>query len=455
MNRSELTEQYLAEVKRRGVRGSDLVATPPHPPELHAYYHGRYLTRPLFLGHAEKEQLYADLANLRSALISLPDKLYGGDLAGFARAVGMTEVQVSAILRSRGSSVTHQGRADLYADASGFKLLELNLGSALGGIDNSDMCAALLAHPVLAEFAQTHRLDYVDTIREQARCLVAESGFPPGSRPVLATVDWPASYPMLEPLMRYFAVHLRALGIDPIFGHLGQLVVRDGGVWLGDRKVDIIQRVFMLEDLQENPEATALVDPLLDAAARGEVALFTPMDAELFASKGALAMLSDEANRHLFDQPQLASLDRILPWTRMVRPGPVTLEDGRRVDLLDYALGHQHDLALKPTSRHGGHGVLLGWRPDVTAAAWEEQVRAALDGRYVIQRRIRPVPELFPTDAGDPTPWIVSWGVITLRSGYGGVYARASSVESDVEILSLGTGAYSGSCLHALPPPTP
>ena len=53
------------------------------------------------------------MENLRSALVSLPDRLYGGDLAAFARAVGMTEVQVSAILRSRGATVTRMTRADL------------------------------------------------------------------------------------------------------------------------------------------------------------------------------------------------------------------------------------------------------------------------------------------------------------------------------------------------------
>ena len=40
--------------------------------------------------------------------------------------------------------------------------------------------------------------------------------------------------------------------------------------------------------------------------ARGEVKIFTPLDSEMFASKGALAMLSDEENRKHFDQQTLA-----------------------------------------------------------------------------------------------------------------------------------------------------
>lgn len=453
LDRAELTARYLAEVARRGVPASQVMAAYPSSGGFGSVYEDRFLSRPLFLGHHEQQQLSADLANLRAALVSLPDKLYGGDLAGFARAVGMSSLQVSAVLRSRGTTASMQCRADLYTDRTGFRLLELNLGSAIAGIDNSDMCQALLAHPVIGEFAQTHRLGYVDAMRDQAHDMFLTSRRPPGSRPVLVTVDWPSSYPILESYMRHFAGRLREYGFDSHICHIGQLEVRDGRVWLGEVPVDVIQRLFMVEDILEHPDAPALMDPILNAAARGEVKIFTPMDAELFASKGALAILSDEANRHLFPAEVLASLDRILPWTRMVRPGPVTLEDGARVDLLDYALTHQHDLALKPTLLHSGQGVLLGWHPDTSPQTWQEQVRAALAGPFVLQRRIRPVPELFPTDGGDPVPWIINWGVFTLINGYGGVLARGTSVESQIEVIHIEGGAYSGCCLHGLPDP--
>jgi hypothetical protein len=449
MNRATLTTSYLDEVKRRGIGASELLGKLPESEMLNVYYHGRYLPRPLFLGHAEREQLQADLASLRSALISLPNRLYGGDLAAFARAMGANQTQVSAVMRSRGTEVTRQLRADLYLDHSGFRLLELNMGSALGGMDNADMSRGLLEHPVLAEFAQAHGLEYPDTMGDQVSNYYAETGLAAGSRPLVACTDWPSSYKTLEPYMRHYNARVQKLGLDEHPCHIGQLEVRDGGVWLRDRKVDIIDRLFMLEDLLESPEAPALMDPVLDAAARGEVKIYTPLDSGIFASKAALAMLSDEENRSLFEPGELASLDRILPWTRMVRRGPVTLEDGRRVDLLDYALSHRSDLALKPTLLHGGQGVLLGWQAGTTAQAWEEQVRAALDGPYVIQRRIRPVPELFPAESGELMPWIVCWGAFLTAAGYSGIFARATSVESNVEVINLDTGAYVGSCLHA------
>ena len=148
VNRATLTARYLDEVTKSGAVASELLGQLPESEMLNVYYHGRYLSRPLFLGHRECEQLYADLVNLRSALVSLPNRLYGGDLAAFARAVGANELQVSAVMRTRGAAVTMQTRADMYADQSGFRLLELNMGSALGGMDNADMSRALLEYGI-------------------------------------------------------------------------------------------------------------------------------------------------------------------------------------------------------------------------------------------------------------------------------------------------------------------
>jgi hypothetical protein len=450
MNREALTALYLKEVASSGASPIDLVGADAHTDLIRRLPPERFLARPLLLGAAEREQLHADLENLRSALVSLPDRLFGGDLAAFARAVGLNDIQISAVLRSRGASVTRQSRADLYADETGFRLLEFNMGSTLGGMDNADIVRAHLSHPVLAEFSRTHRLGYTDTMAEQVTTMFAESNCEPGSFPMVALTDWPSSYASMAPYMRQFAARWRELGLDAHPCHIGELEVRDGRVWLRDRPVDVISRMFLIEDLLESAEAPGLMNPILDAAARGEVKIFTPLDSEVYASKGALAMLSDEQHRHMFDPAELASLDRILPWTRMVRPGPVTLEDGSTVDLVQYAVAHRHDLALKPTLLHGGNGVLLGWHDDTTEEQWRQQVTDAVDGPYVVQRRIRPVPELFPGPDGVPVPWIVAWGVFTVASGYGGVFARANTVDSNVGVINLGSGSSVGCAMHVL-----
>ncbi len=452
MNRAELTALYLAEVKRRGARAGELLGKLPESELLNSFFRGRYLSRPLFIGHQERDRLYADLEAVRAALASLPDRLFAGDLEAFARAVGAPDVHVAAILRGGSAPPSRQARADLYADQSGFHLLEFNMGSALGGMENADMCRALLEHPVLAEFAESHKLCYVDTMREQVNDMFIECGFEPGSFPVVAVTDWPSSYEKkLGAYMHHLAARWRKLGLDAHACHAGQLEPRHGRVWLDGRAVDIIARMFLIENLLESPQAPALMNPLLDAVARGEVTMFTPLDSELLGSKGALAMLSDDRNRHAFSAAELASIDRLLPWTRMIRRAEVRLEDGRVADLLDYATTHQDELVIKPTMMTGGQGVLLGWDAGTSAELWRERLTAAIGGPYVIQRRIATVPELFPDERGELVPWTTAWGIFTVVNGYGGVFTRGHPVGSDIAVINVGTGASVGCCLSTAP----
>ncbi|HEY2575519.1 MAG TPA: hypothetical protein VGI74_04360 [Streptosporangiaceae bacterium] len=451
-DRATLTAGYLDEVARHGATGTDLLGDIASRGLLKGK---RYLSRPLFIGHTESEQLNSDLQHVRTALACLPARLYDGDLAAFATDAGMTASQASAVLRSRAGrgagDVTQFARGDLYPQRSGLRLLEFNMGSAIAGIDNADLCRALLRYPLLREFARTHRLGHPDTMDAVIDLIFGETGFARDSYPTVAMVAWHNLYAVYGSTLHKIARRWRTKGLDAHACHAGQLKVSNGRVLLRGRPVDIIFRIFIIEHMLE-PDGPALLDPILDAVARGQVAMFTPLDSELFGSKAPLAMISDQRNRHLFSPAELAAIDRVLPWTRMVRPGPVTLEDGSIVDLFDYATSHATDLALKPTLLHGGIGVLPGWHPDTTEQVWRDELGKAMDGPYVLQRRVVPDPELCPDENGELIPWIVNWGVFTFPASYGGVYARAFPVSSGREVTRAGTGLLLGCCLIGQPP---
>ncbi|HEX6870987.1 MAG TPA: hypothetical protein VF163_07815, partial [Micromonosporaceae bacterium] len=157
--------------------------------------------------------------------------------------------------------------------------------------------------------------------------------------------------------------------------------------------------------------------------------------------------LSDEANRHLFSETELASLDRLLPWTRMARAGSVTV-DGERVDLREFALGQQEELVLKPTLLHGGKGVVLGWEAD--RDEWRSQLDAAMEGPFVLQRRIRAVPELFPSEQG-LEPWLLRWGVFSNDRGYGGAVVGGTT-DLNGGALAVSGNAVCSCCFIATAP---
>jgi hypothetical protein len=407
-------------------------------------FNGRTMTRPGFLERAEVAQLSTDLETLYRLVTGLPDKLYGGDLGAFAASTGITPAQVQAVLRGRGSAPSRLARADIYRDEAGFRVMELNMSSALGGVDNMALNRAMLRLPFIAEFVERNNLTYTDTMVEVVETIFAECKVPSGSRPVIALCDWPASFETLEPQLRQNVAVFDALGCDALPCHIGQLELRDDSIWLADKQIDVIYRIFLMEDLLD-PAGPALIEPVLRAAERGNVAIFSPMDAELYSTKGALALLSDEANRQLFTAAELASIDRLLPWTRMVRPGPVTVA-GRQVQLADYAISERTELILKPTLLHGGTGVVPGWQTD--PAEWQGLIADAMDEPFVLQKRIHPWTEPYPkADGSGMEDWVVLWGAFLGARGYAGMLVRGTP-DADAGVLNMATGALGGCCFQ-------
>jgi hypothetical protein len=448
LDRAALTASYLDEVRRQGLRASDLLGDLPGLKPY--YYEGRYLSRPVFIGYRESRQLYADVVNVQDALLSLPGALFGGDFAAFARAAGAYGA-AAAVLTSQPTQ-TRLARADLYATGNGFQLLELNHGSAIGGQDNADMGRALLHHPLLAEFARTHGLTYIDTLCHQIETVFAETGVDPRSGPVVALTEWPPPDDTIrDPYLDAIAADWQALGVDAQACYLGELSCRGGRVWLGGRRVDVIYRVFTIAHLMQSSQEAAMLTPVLDAVARGEVALCASIESDIFSSKAALAMISDDANRHLFTAAQRESIDRIVPWTRLVRPGPVTTPDGSRADLLDYAVACQDELILKPSLGTEGNGIIPGWK-NLTPQQWRAYVSSAAEPWYVLQERVRSEPELFPDENGELIPWNPVWGVFTCTPGYSGIYIRAA-MDPDAVVINHALGASCGLCLSADKPP--
>lgn len=444
MSSASLTRDYLAAAAEHGPSASQVLST-VLPSTVDTGFMGRSLSRPCFLDHDAVSQLGTDLNQLHTVLTGLPDRLFGGDMAAFAKAVGATDRQASMVVRGSSSVASRMGRADFYLDSQGFRLLEINWGGALGGLDSAILNRSMLLQPEIADFVERRNLGYVDPMAEMVQTLFTECKIPTGSRPAAALADWPASYATLEPRLRRNVPDYARFGIDAHPCHVGQLRYADGRVWLGEQAIDVVYRLFLMEDLLDE-DGPALIEPVLQAAERGDVAIFSPMDADLYGSKGALALLSDESNRERYSPDELVSLDRILPWTRMLRAGPVTV-NGNVVDLAEFALTSQQELIMKPTMMHGGLGIVAGWLTD--PADWRQQLEAAIGQPYVLQRRIHPVPEQFPTDESSED-WTLTWGAFMAARGYGGMFVRGSR-ELDATV-NMSTGATGTCCFHELQP---
>jgi hypothetical protein len=423
---SALTRRYLHRVRPEpAARRARLAGLPIAAPD-------RFLPRPVLLDAAEHASLSADVAQVFDLLADLPHRLFGGDLARYAAAVGMTGGQAELALRGAGPRPVRFGRADVYRDDTGFRLLEFNLGSAVGGMEIGEVCRAELADPATARFAAEQGLTYADPLAALVETMTAVYPELAGRRPVVALTDWPASFTELAPYLRHVAHLLSGHGVDALACHLGELEYTAAGVRVHGRRVDVVHRFVLPPDHLDGADAPARIGRLLAAAESGAVRLFTPLDSELYGNKAALALLSEHAADPRFAPAERSLIERFLPVTRFVRDDE-TLPD---------VLRHRAEHVLKPSLDYGGRSVVAGWT--VGPAQWEASVRRAVGTGAVVQRRVRPVAERHP----GAEPMFVNYGVFLAAGGYAGATARGGA-DPDVGVLSMSAGARPGCVLHA------
>lgn len=414
-----------------------LAARADADPTLQTTSGSRLLLRPMFLRRDERDELERDLAALQGLLLSLPSRLYDGRVHAMCADLGFGPAQTHAVERTWLDADVLLSRADLLRGPDGFQAVEVNLHSSLGGIDSGPWHRAYLESPRFAAFAATSDVSFVDPMDGVAGALLAAArkrGL--GSFPTVAVVDWPTSYRRLQPRLDRLALLLGRRGLDAFSCHAGELRLRNGGLYARDRRIDVVHRIFVLEDIPSSP---ALLKPLLAAHGAGRVALAMSFLAELIGNKGTLAMLHDPRHATAFTAEERSLVSRIVPLTRWAGEWP----NGLGTEL------SQSDLVLKPASGYAARGVLAGW--SASRQQWERQVDRVRRAPWVLQQRVRTVPERVPVLAGDrvaAVPMDVNWGVFLAGDRFDGAMVRAVPTR-DARLITTTTDASIGGCYVA------
>jgi hypothetical protein len=393
------------------------VARAPLPPALARLFRANLLPRPWFVQRSGVEAFAGELVDFFDLLVSLPQRLFDGDLDRYCAAVGVDERSAALLRRGSTGRPTLLGRADVYHDGAEYKLLEFNLGSELGGLDMPGTNRALLRVPEFKAFADDNELDYVDTTSRLATGIRRAGATVTSDEPVVALLEDNGSMAKFGPWHVALREALARFGLHIRLGEIGDVGRHPGKVTLRGEPVDVVIRNFSVRQIVQDPRAEAALQPILRAHDEGLTALYTTLDSGLFSNKGALALLSDSRSRAEFSARELALVDRVLPWTR-------TLDEYTTADLLDYCEEHRTELILKPRIGSSGTDMFVGW--ETSEPAWREALRACTRRGYIAQARVFAKPEpVCDPDTGAVEDWSAVLGIYVDDDGYAGTYARA------------------------------
>ncbi len=213
-------------------------------------------------------------------------------------------------------------------------------------------------------------------------------GHKPEHKPNIAIADWDDVPTKNEHhfLKEWFEAH----GAPSVLVNPSHLEYRNGKLWAGDFRIDMIyKRVLALELYEQLGPDNAVFQAVRDRA----VCISNSFQALLLYKKCSLAFLSDETNRNLFTAQEAKAIAEHIPWTRNVSDRK-TQYKGQTTDLLQIIADNRESLVLKPNDAYGGKGVVLGW--DVDQQEWERAIKLALTEPYVVQEKVNIASEYFP-----------------------------------------------------------
>ncbi|SDN52903.1 hypothetical protein [Geodermatophilus sp. DSM 45219] len=436
---NQATTQYLAACQQPGSQ----LATAARQLRLPETYAGSYgellLDRPVLAPHEELEGFAADLSAVFDLLVSLPHRLFGGDLGAYCAAVRLDPRLTALALHGATGEPPLHGRVDAYHDGTAFRLLEFNLGSELGGTDAAQLNRSYLEVASVQRFSDRMGLGFIDTASRVATAL-REAARSAGlaDEPTVALIESRGGLAGHRHVFSALQEAMRLHGVDLLLGEIHELGERNGKLLLHGRPLDVVLRYFVAGELADDPSGSELLDAVVRAHESGRTRLFTPLEAGLYASKAALALLHDPQTRATYTNDERLLVDRIVPWTRLL----VTAADHEEV--VERCRADQSSLLIKPGVGYGGTGTVPGWAVD--ERTWQSALHSAAPDT-VVQQRINPVPEpVFDPEDGTVRDWVANWGVFVDQQGYAGAFVRALRPE-DGAVVSYSNPGTRGTCV--------
>jgi len=337
------------------------------------------------------------------------------------------------------------GRFDGVRRADGLQLIEFN-GGVPGGAAPNDLTAGVMqAWSPFRSLAERYTVE----VPAIGPCVIASlldawHDFGGTGSPFVVFAVPNELKDRIAPGLRFFLALAARQGLETVMVDPGELTRQAGALWLGDRRVEVVVRVFFTSMLASLGER---IEPLMAAVRAGEVCMATSIRSGLYGHKSLFAVITDPdiALDLPVEQRQLAM--QHIPWTRVLADRETTGPEGDRVKLLQYAGQHRAELVLKPADGTGGAGVVLGW--ETAAEPWRDALHHALgQGVWILQGRVPLTTEAFPLlEPGFPkVAFQDDHNPIVCNGRIAGYMVRLSAT-SGITNLSTGTGSVTAAFL--------
>ena len=429
---------------------------------------------PTFIDNQARKKIMDASQSVLNILRSIPARVFDNDPPRMSRHYGINRDLTAYLLY--GVTAEHLdrllARGDFIYSQSGWKCLEYNVNTNLGGMALSFWESLYLATPIVSEFLQQNRVniknrDLYEVLFEHLASEVVKC-FPAEEELNLAIVMFSGS-----------AVETR-MTREKYLNSIYEKVLKSGACGAGPRT----GRVFICDYSQmtisgdhvyvEGKKILHLVEwcqgfvpqPILELFKEKKIVIYNGGITWLLSTKLNLALLSENLETGLFDSKEKEIIETYIPWTRKVSPGETTYQ-GEKIRLADFIRTHREKFVLKPLLGTGGRDIYVGrYTPEekwdhlvdqalatdnweelpftqpMTETRWIEFIKKALQVKsWVVQEYIDSSTYLYQWGENGYEEHHAVWGFFVFGSTYAGAWARVQPLSGQTGVINCHQGA--------------
>jgi len=332
-------------------------------------------------------------------------------------------------------------RLDLTYTQDGFKILEVNIGSSLGGWQIQNFETVIRRnHPELSDKDKKDNYKAKNTMPIYMKFLVEQIIKSVGSKNKTLNLfvdmrdmeDEFEKKQSLDFFDNFFRQELEKQDLkgEACTGNMDSMELIDGNLCLGDK---IIHGIIVLT-MDANVTPAVFRAFMMD-----KVYLPDHIGLSMLGDKRNLSLLLELAQKGKFSPEENTLILKSIPWTSFVE-NKKTIFKNNEHDLPELLKSNKEQFVIKASRGYQGKDVFIGKFSN--DSEWNEALETALkSGAFIAQEFSDSLDFSAPNGQNEWTAHKLIWGAFGFGNTYGGVWVRMSEVKTDVGVINSATGA--------------
>ncbi|MDX6188111.1 hypothetical protein SGQ83_02025 [Flavobacterium sp. Fl-318] len=396
---------------------------------------------PVLINKQMTQELTALSVKIPSLLKQIPSLYFNDDIKKLAEFYfAGDEMMAEFAMLCHKKDLEIGCRLDLTFTEDGFKVLEANIGSSIGGWQIQSFESLIRNnHPELVNKDKV--LDYKgrNTLQIYMKFLIEQIIKQLGKQSTINLFmemgdieDEAEKEESLGFFDKLFKEELANFGLNggAYGGDMNELTLTNGNLCLGDKVIHSL--IILTMDMNVTPA-------IFRAFMMDRIYLPDHLGLRMLGDKRNLFILLELAQAGKFSPEENELILKNIPWTSFIENKKVIFKD-REHNLPDLLKTDKDKFVIKVARGFQGKDVFIG--KFSTEKEWEEALELALQNNaFIAQEFSDSLDFLAPNAENEWTLHKLIWGSFGFGDCYGGVWVRMSEVKTDVGVINSATGA--------------